>query len=103
MSSTRVDGHAGLAHVAGHARVVAVVAAVGGQVEGHRHALPAGGQRLAVEGVGFFGGGEAGVLADGPGAHRVHGGLRAADEGLETGQRVGVRQVLRCRPRCTAA
>jgi hypothetical protein len=57
MSST-VDRHAGLAHVARHARMVAVVAAVRGQVEGHRHALPAGGQRLAVEGVGFFGGGK---------------------------------------------
>ncbi|MCY1531857.1 hypothetical protein D9M68_670970 [compost metagenome] len=91
----RVDRHAGLAHVAGHARVVRVVAAVRGQVEGHTDALPARGQRLAVEGVGFFGGGKAGVLADRPGPHRVHGGLRTADEGLETGQRVGVRQVRR--------
>jgi hypothetical protein len=38
----------------------------------------------------LLGGGEAGVLADGPGPHRVHRGLRAADEGLEAGQRVGV-------------
>ena len=42
--------------------VVAVVATVGSQVKRHRHALPAGSQR-------------------------------AAQEGLETGQRVGVRQV----------
>jgi hypothetical protein len=84
-----VDGHAGLAHVAGHTRVVAVVAAVGGQVEGHAHALAAGGQGLAVEGVAVFGGGEARVLADGPWPHRVHGGLRAADEGFKAGQRVG--------------
>ena len=41
----RVDGHAGLADVAGDARMVAVVAAVGRQVEGHRDALPAAGQR----------------------------------------------------------
>ena len=87
-----VDGHAGLAHVAGHARVVGVVAAVRGQVERHAHALPAGGQRLAVEGVGFLRGGKARVLPDGPRAHRVHGGLRAAQEGLEARQRVGVRQ-----------
>ena len=45
----RVDRHAGLADVAGHARVVAVVAAVGRQVEGDADALPAGGQRLAIE------------------------------------------------------
>jgi hypothetical protein len=37
----RVDRHAGLADIARHARVVAVVAAVGGQVEGDAHALPA--------------------------------------------------------------
>ena len=90
----RVDGHAGLADVAGDARVVAVVAAVRGQVEGHADALPAGGQRLAVEGVAFLGGGKARVLADGPRPHRVHRGLRAAHEGREAGQRVGVRQAL---------
>ena len=90
----RVDGHAGLAHVAGHARMVGVVAAVGGQVEGHRDALAAAGQRALVEGVGFLGGGEAGVLADGPRPHRVHGGLRAAHERLEAGQGVGVGQAV---------
>ena len=80
-----VDRHAGLADVAGHARVVAVVAAVRGQVERHRHALPAAGQGLAVERVGFLGGGKAGVLPDGPGPHRIHGGLRAAQKGSKPG------------------
>ena len=90
----RVDGHTGLADVAGDPWVVAVIAAVGGQVKGHTHPLPAGGQGLAVEGVGFFGGGEAGVLADGPGPHRVHGGLRAPGVGSEARQGVGVGQAL---------
>jgi hypothetical protein len=63
----RVDGYAGLADVAGDARMIGVVAAVGGQVEGDREALLPGGERLAVEGVGGLGGGEAGVLANGPG------------------------------------
>ena len=62
----RVDGDAGHADVAGHARVVGVVAAVGGQVEGDRQALLAGGEVAAVERVGLLGGGEAGVLPDGP-------------------------------------
>jgi hypothetical protein len=31
--------------------MVAVIAAVRGEIEGHRHALLPGGQRLAVEGV----------------------------------------------------
>ena len=69
-----VDRHAGLADVADHPRVVGVVAAVGGEVEGHRHALLAGGQVAAVEGVGLLGGGEAGVLADRPRPARVHRG-----------------------------
>lgn len=89
-----VDRHAGLADVAGHARMVAVVAAVRGQVEGHAHALPARGQRLAIEGVRLLGGREARVLPDGPRAHRVHGGLRSAQVGLEARQRVGVLQAL---------
>ena len=58
----------------------------------YRKALAAGGQGLAVERVGFLGGGKARVLADRPGAHRVHGGLRAAHEGCEAGQGVGVGQ-----------
>ena len=47
----RVDGDAGLAHIAHDAGMVAVIAAVGGQIEGDRHALLPGRQRLAVEGV----------------------------------------------------
>jgi hypothetical protein len=63
----RVDGDARLADIAHHARVVAVIAAVGGQVEGDRQALLPGGEVAAVEGVRFLGGGEAGVLPDRPG------------------------------------
>ena len=55
----RVDGHAGHAHVALHPGVVAVVAPVGGEVEGHREAGLPGGQVALVEGVGLLGGGEA--------------------------------------------
>ena len=55
----RIDGHAGLADVARHALVVGIVAAMRGQVEGHREALLPGGEIAPVEGVGFLGGGEA--------------------------------------------
>ena len=72
----RVDGHAGLADVAHDPGVVGVVAAVGGEVEGHRHALLAGGQVAPVEGVALLGGGEAGVLADRPRPAGVHRGPR---------------------------
>jgi hypothetical protein len=82
----RVDGHAGLADVADDAGVVGVVAAVGGEVEGHRQALLAGGEVAPVEGVGLLGGGEAGVLADGPRPVGVHGGAHAAHEGAKPGR-----------------
>jgi hypothetical protein len=90
----RVDRHPGLADVALDARMVRVVAAVRGEVERDRHALAASGKRLAVERVGFLGGREAGVLADGPRPGGIHGGLRAANIGRKTRQRVGVRQAV---------
>ncbi len=89
-----VDRDAGLAHIARDARMVAVVAAVGRQVERDADALPAGGERLAVEIVRGFGRRKPGVLADRPRPHRIHGGLRAAHERREPRQRVGVRQAL---------
>ena len=85
-----VDRHAGLAHVARDARVVAVIAPVGGEIEGHADALPAGPERRAIERVGVLGGREAGVLADRPRPDGVHRGLRTAHERLEAGQRVHV-------------
>ena len=69
-----VDRHARLAHVAGHARVVGVVAAVRRQIEGHAEALLPGGQVAAVKGVTLLGRGKARVLPDGPGPGGVHGG-----------------------------
>ena len=90
----RIDRDTGLADVACHARMVAVVAAMGREVEGHANALAARGKRLAIESVRFFRRREARVLADGPRTHRVHGGLRAAQVGLEARQRVGVFQAL---------
>ncbi len=85
-----VDRHAGLADVADDARMVAVVAAVGGEVEGDRQPCWPGGQRLAVEGVRLLGGREAGVLADRPGPAGVHRRARAAGEGREARQGAGV-------------
>ncbi len=61
-----VDRHAGLADIAGHAGVVAVVAAVGGEIEGDREALLPGGEVAAVEGVRLLGGGETRILPDRP-------------------------------------
>ena len=87
----RVDRHAGHADVAGDAWVVAVVAAVGGEVERDRQALLAGGEVAPVEGVGLLGGREPGVLADRPRLVHVHRGVGAAQERDDA--RVGVEEV----------
>ena len=73
-----IDGDAGHADIAGHARMIGIVAAMGGEVEGDRHALLAGGEVAAIEGVGILGGREAGILPDGPGPLQIHGGVGAA-------------------------
>ena len=80
----RADRHAGFAHVAHHARVVGVVAAVRSKVECHRQTLLPGGQVAAVECVGLLGGRETRILADRPRAHHVHRRVGAAQERGDT-------------------
>ena len=69
--------------------MIRVVAAMGGEVERHREALLPGGEVAAVERVGIFRRGEAGILPDGPGLVDIHRGVGAAQirrdagEGLE--------------------
>ena len=99
----RVDRHAGLADVAGDARMVAVVAAVRRQVEGDRHALAARSERLAVEVVRGFGGREARVLADRPRPHRVHRRLRSAHVRARSPAACRRARVRAGRRRCRAA
>ena len=68
----RVDRHAGLADIADHARVIAVIAAVRGEIEGDRQALLPGSEIAAVEGVRFLGGRETRILPDRPGPPGIH-------------------------------
>ena len=60
---------------------------MGGEVEGDRKALLTGGEVATVEGVGFLGGGEAGVLADRPRLVDVHRRVRTPHERGEAGER----------------
>ena len=90
----RIDRHPRFADVADHARMVGIVATMGGEIEGHRHALTAAVEIAPVERVRFLGGGETGVLADRPRPLCVHRRLRAANERLEPGQRVGMGEAL---------
>ena len=94
----RVDRDARHADVAGDARMIAVVAAVGGEIEGDREALLAGGEVAPVEGVGILGGGEAGVLPDGPRLGHVHGRVGAAQIGRDAGKGVEEVDARRGRP-----
>ena len=80
-----VDGDSGFSHVAGDARVVGIVTAVRGEVESDAESLLAGGEIAAIEGVGIFGRGKAGVLTDCPWTQCVHGGVWAAKEWRKTG------------------
>ena len=87
----RIDRDARHADVAGDARMVAVVAAMGGEIEGDREALLAGREIAPVEGVGILGRGEAGILPDRPRLGDVHGRVGAAQIGRDAG--IGVEEV----------
>ena len=80
-----IDRHAGHADVAAHARMVAVVAAVGGEIEGDRQALLPGRDVAPVEGVGVLRRREARVLPDGPRLRDVHGRVGPAQIGRDAG------------------
>ena len=79
----RVDRDAGLADIADDARMVAVVAAMGREIEGDRQPHLPGRQILAVEAVRFLGGREAGILPDRPRPVGVHRRARPAQIGRE--------------------
>ena len=78
--------------------MVAVVAAMGGEIEGDRQALLPGGEIAPIERIGIFGGGEAGILPDRPRLGHVHGRVGAAQirrdagigvEGVQALERIG--------------
>ena len=50
-----IDGHTGLAHIPHDPGMIGIVAAVGGQIEGHGQSLLSGGQIAAIKGIGFLG------------------------------------------------
>ena len=81
-----VDGDARLADIADDARMIGIVAAMGGEIEGDREPHLARREIVAVEGVGFLGGREAGILPDGPRPAGIHGRARAAEKGGKPGR-----------------
>ena len=87
----RVDRDAGHADIARDPRMIAVVAAMGGEIEGDREAFLPGRKIAPVEGVGILRGGEAGILPDRPRLGDIHGRVGAAQVGRDA--RIGVEPV----------
>src|SRR5262249_6152492 len=68
--------------------MVRVVTAMGGEVEGDRHALLPRGEVAAGGGIRIFRGGEARILPDRPRPLHIHGGIGAAQIGRDAGEAV---------------
>ena len=71
--------------------MIAVVATVRGEIESDGEAFLTRREIAAVEGIGIFGGGEAGILPDRPWLRRVHRGVGAAK--VRRLARIGVEKV----------
>ena len=71
--------------------MIAIVAAMGGEIEGDRQPLLPRREVAPVEGVGVLRGGEAGILAHGPRLGDIHRGVGAAHIGRHAG--IGVEEV----------
>ena len=99
----RIDGHAGHADVAGDARMIRVVAAMGRQIEGDRQPGLPRRQVAAVEGVRLLRRREAGVLPDRPRLPQVHRRVRPAQERRHPGRIVEVLDALEVRGRIAIA
>ncbi len=84
----RIDRHTGLADVARDPRMVAVVAAMGGEIEGDRQPHLPGREVFAIEMVRVLGGRKARILPDRPRPVGVHRRPRATQIGREAGHRV---------------
>ena len=76
----RIDGDAGHADITRHPRMVRIITAMGGEIEGDGEAHLPGFQIAAVEGVGILRRREPRILPDGPGLRRIHGGVGAPEE-----------------------
>ena len=73
-------------YISGDPWVVRVIPAMRGQIEGHRKTALSGGQIASVKGIGIFGRGESGILADGPRPTGIHGGHGPAHVGRHSRQ-----------------
>ena len=82
----RIDGDACHPHIAGHAGMIGVVAAMGGEIEGDGKPHLPGGEIAPVEGVRIFRRRKSRILPDGPGLRCVHRRIGPAQEGRDAGE-----------------
>jgi hypothetical protein len=71
--------------------MIAVIAAVGGEIERDREAHLAAGEIAPVEGIGVLGGREARILAHRPGTGRIHGRIGTTQIRRDAG--IGVEKI----------
>ena len=76
-----VHGHTGFAHITDYAGMIGIISTMRGQVKGNGKPFLPHRQVAAIKGVGFFRGGKARVLTDGPGTLHVHAGVRPSEIG----------------------
>ena len=86
----RIDGNTGLADIAHHPGMIRVISPVGREIKGHRKSGLIGRHILSVKFIGLFGRGKTGVLTDGSGPSRIHGGHGASNIGCKPRQGVYV-------------
>ena len=89
-----INSDAGFTNIAGYPRMVRVIAAVGGKVEGNGKPSLSGRKVGTIKGIGFFSRGESCVLTNSPWATRVHGCLWAPSERLKSRHRFEVGHVV---------
>ena len=70
----RIDGNTGLADIAHYPGMIRVIPPVGCKIKGHRKSGLTGRHDFSVKFIGLFGRGKTGILTDGPGPSRIHGG-----------------------------
>jgi len=75
-----IDGDANFANFAEREWMVGVHANLGGKIEGDGKTFDSLGEKVAIAFVGFGSAAESGVLAGGPQAAAIHGGIDAASE-----------------------
>ncbi len=80
-----IDRHPGLADIADHARMIAVISPMRRQIERDRQPLLPLLQRLPIKRIALPRGGETGILPDSPWPVGIHGGAHAPGERLGPG------------------